>query len=35
MPSVQLVIQIIASLGPYFSVAILLALFIGLFLGTL
>lgn len=32
MPSFQLVLQIIASLGPYFSVAILLAMFLGLFL---
>jgi O-antigen ligase len=32
MPSFQLVFQIIAGLGPYFSVAILLALFLGLFL---
>ena len=32
MPSVQLVFQIIAGLGPYFTVAILLALAVGLFL---
>lgn len=32
MPSLQLIFQIIAGLGPYFSVAILLAVFLGLFL---
>ena len=32
MPSFQLIFQIIAGLGPYFTVAILLALFLGLFL---
>jgi exopolysaccharide production protein ExoQ len=32
MPSLQLVFQIIAGLGPYFSVAILLAIILGLFL---
>lgn len=32
MPSLQLVFQIIAGLGPYFSVAILLAVLLGLFL---
>lgn len=32
MPTLQLVFQIIAGLGPYFSVAILLALLLGLFL---
>lgn len=32
MPSLQLVFQIIAGLGPYFSVAVILAILIGLFL---